>query len=515
MKRKPFVAPLGVALVVAAVAVLYWRDGQSPAHFLVKEADAYDAQNPLIQKMKRGDATLGEVVEGLGSVDKIKRRQAARAIFALRQHYIADVQAVVENGYKSSLPESNWDDDHSQAGRMQWAALRVLSTLRPSDKRVTKSAVEHIGFNWTPLHAGLNDAVNGNAATFVLVSSSTAALPLLPPIIAVAPLPKDKEYAKGKAMALLCALSVMDSATPTWLKHEAALAPNPKQRTGLSKAAVFLAPRLKPEPGFGRPDLVTYFTGWHYLESGGDDGYVESTDINSYKIPWDIAKELTSQEGLKKDPATAGMTKQATQLRLTMDLLKYAIAQRLNVDPDKESKRYKMLFPEEARMDAIRVLGCLRPLSGFAGQWVLWQRLRQLSFKGWIEDRPSEETAAIYRALGQIDIPAARTLVDRISSEWNEGQQRAAAFALGKVMGRYSIYFIKEEITQRQGWIKDTTDKNELATDTAELKRLQAMLKLGTEKKWFVGEYYGYNDPHAYDLIFPDEATKPEAVKTN
>ncbi len=227
-------------------------------------------------------------------------------------------------------------------------------------------------------------------------------------------------------------------------------------------------------------------------------------------VPWDAAAQLSDATQVKEEGRTRTVTEQAAgKIQRTIGLLRYGIAQRLARDASDRSKKYTP-YPPEAVPDAIAVLGCLRPVTGWSGPWILWQRLYAISRSHPIDEDNSPEVAACLRALGQIDIPAARLMVDRIASEWAPEQQRAATYALSKIMGRYSIDFITEAITQRQTHAADA-DKDEIQLDREQAKRLRAMLQLGKDKGWFQGEYYGYNNSHAYDLIFADEPPKASA----
>lgn len=447
------------------------------------------APDPLIQKLRANEVTVAALISGLSSSDATRRRQAAAAVVALRQHYIQSAQAVAERGYAGQVsPEGLWN------------ALQTLAALRPSDQAILALAAEHIDFAWTPLATSESQMALAYAAASLLVRGSTAALPVLSPAIGLRPVPDELEKLVSDDKPLACALAIMGPALPEWLGQEAGGGRG--NAATLRRAAQLLSADNSPRPVLQAYPHRTMFGSVNALQWGYDSADLEAIDPDKVSIRWDLADGLASIRPVARGGETLPEAAWAGRdMRRTIGLIAYGITMSLNVDPNIRTKQFHP-FPPEAQTDAIRVLGCLRPTDDYG---TTWDRLRRRSIKQPVEDDTSPDTAACLRALGQMDIPQARWMVMRTASEWSPRQQRAAAFVLGKMMGRYAIPLIEGELRYRRSLADAEKARKMKEAILVGIERLTAMLALGKEKKWFEGEFYGANDPHAYDLVFPDD----------
>lgn len=456
------------------------------------------ASNPLLLRMQRNELTVSVLLDELGSRELLQRRYAAEAIAALRNHYLVQAQAVAERGYAGHV-----------SSEAEWYALSTLGFLRPTQTAILSGAVDHISFVWTPGYMfGMRDG--GYAAAYLLVRGSFPALPILARHIPASPSLPNSRVPRGDEMQLASTACILGPAAVPWLRNKESLAQNIVQREGWESAVRFVS----AGPGAASSSDAFNFFGWlRSTDALGDrfyTGTLKDIDMATYKVKWDLAESLADNKIVTINTRTMSLCSYASdRIKTTLALLSYRISDRTSIDSTQRLPGSNP-YPVEVQVDAVRVLGYLRYVDSYYPPWTL---LRQLSHKEAIEDDSSDRVMASIRALGQIDMPAIQFLAGQISSEVGENQQRAATFALGKIAGRYAVFYIQDVIDDFQRGLAQ--DKDNQATDQTHIARLQAMLKLGQEKHWFEGDFYGVGDPHAYDLIFPDEAkpgnTQPPA----
>ncbi|MDQ2732644.1 MAG: hypothetical protein M3Y56_13380 [Armatimonadota bacterium] len=462
--------------------------------------------NTFIALAQHDQLSIGQLLDALASTDTHVRHQAAEAIVALRNHDIEAITRSIDNNPTVTNPNSM-----SERGKAAWNSFDALAYLRPSQSEALRVASRNILFHWQsavtdlPMPAGY-----AYRASAVLEQATLPALSTLLNILTKAAGPQGSEkpvLTSQQGAAFACVTTILGPATLPWLKESAMLAPDEQGRgaiqTVLDKARSFSEGRR-----VGQDDQkIGYLIDPDGLRDPFDTSELDRIDPQNFKVDWTAADKV-GDITIVHSGGNISIASQfaARQMKLTFALLSYNIAERLDPEDNSRQKSYKQ-FPPEAQLDALRVLGCLR----YRRPWVAWERLRRASLKRRVEEDSSEETAATLRTLGQIDIPAAQLLIARLGSELAEDQQRAAAFTLGKIMGRYSVPFIEASIRELQSGLSGD-DRIERQKDRTHINRLQAMLKLGQEKHWFEGDFYGVGDPHAYDLIFPDEA-KPAGVQ--
>lgn len=480
-------------------------------------------KNDVLVKMQRGELTLSDVIDGIGSPQSATRRQTALAVLALREHYIAGARVVAERRYAG------------KAGPLAAVnALQTLAWLRATDPAILRDAARHIGFNWTPpvsrglfsLHRtrsvsrracalGMCALGMPSRATFpaarLLVQAGFAALPALSEVIAVAPLPVAGQTPRDKSIALACAYLILGPATVSWLQEQSQIGTDAAQRDTLQAAARFLAAQ-PPSPG--SEEAAHESPEWLrdlQLEKGPDDGFsysdLKPALLKSYKIRWDAALALGDEKTQVKDRAMpqmdnsplAASTVARTEIERATRLLAINIIERLPAYIQKSSND-PLPFATEAQADAIRLIGAFRVMPQ-AAAWSLWDGLLKLSFSGDIDKKASEVAPAL-RALGQLGTPAATLLLGRMAHVSGSGSLRAATYELGHVLGRYSRDYLNNEIAALKR--KREAKGKPFETDSYENAYMTA-LQLGEANKWFEGPYYGSADPQAYAMLPPTQ----------
>lgn len=471
-------------------------------------------ESALVAKARRGDLALGDLIERLGAPYATTRRRAASAVLKLRDHYVAGARAVVERRYAG------------KAGPMAAAnALETLGFFRVSDAPILRGAAHHIGFSWTPTPSNSLFASphlrprSTFPAAKVLVRAGFAALPVLADVIATAPLPSADKPARGDAIALACAYTILGPATATWLQEEAAKSDGTR-RAALEDAAHFVTAQTASfEEGKLAQDQLPLWLSDLGLENVFDEsyGYEDRAPIplNTYKIRWDAAASLFDEKTLVKDRAMPGFdnaplpasTVARLEITRTMRLLTINIIERLPSYSEHGGNDYAP-FPLAAQTDAVRLVGALRLMPQVAA-WKMWQRLYKVSLTRPVDENISDDMSATLWALGQIGTPAAELLLGRIAHQSGPDSQRAATYGLSVVLGRYAPDCLNTEILRLQR-LREAKGQP-LQPDSYE-GSYAAMLKLGQEKHWFESQGYGFGNPNAYDLIFPkDEVNNSDA----
>lgn len=468
---------------------------------------AAPSPDALLAKAQHGDLTLSDLIERLGSPNLATRRQAALTVLALRDHYVAGAQAVVAHRYAG------------KAGPLAAVnALETLALLRVTDPAILRDAARHVGFNWTPppsnsmFSTPLRPHTTFPAAQ-VLVRAGFAALPTLADAIATAPLPTLDKPTRGDAISLACAYAILGPATADWLESEAATAPAPR-RAALEAAARFVAaPEAAAQDEESPQNQLPVWLSGLELEQVFDESYGYSdrapVPLNTYQIRWNAALALGDEKTMSQDRALPGFAHETLpastvarfEIARTMRLLAINISERLPSYSSHSSNDYAP-FPPVAQTDAVRLLGALRLLSQSAA-WKMWEQLHHVSFTRAVDEDTSQDMRDTLRALGQIGTPAGMLLMGRIAHQSGPNSQRAAAYGMGKVWGRYARDYLNTEILRLQR--AREAHGQPLQADSYESSYI-ATLQIGQEKQWFEGQYYGANDPHAYEPRFPSAA---------
>ncbi len=460
-----------------------------------------NVDNPSPPTKTNGMATVQSLVDGLGSKDARERYQTASAIINLRNHYQDEAkQLIVSKGDSGSYSSPR------QSGFI------LLQCLRPTSPDVAQIVSLYALVNFNPPHAGatgLGESSPVYSASDLLERMSLPALPSLAKLIAKSPVPSGDQTNDVRFVPLLRSLNILDPAAPLWLKNSAVEAVNNSERIALTKNAAYLKSHTN---NVGTRSFVApyYLSGRPQLEGGYNQPTINALSLNTIPIDWDALSQARVLDKKSSRDQQGALSSAVDAAVLTMQMIQYGIVQRLETNTNGRSKMYPPYTPE-ARIDAIRVLGALR--SDMA-PWVVWEQLqlRQMPTQQFVDWDKSENTYACIRALGQIDVPAVKMLTNDIANEWTVKSQRAATYALGRVLGRYSVPFIEREIAIRKQAARDDTDLHDQCL--TEVQRLESMLELGKEKKWFEGDYYGAHDPHAYDLVF-DTASAPAKMSQN
>ena len=444
-KTSRFVVAVSAAMALLTLGLhhIAFNQGQDPAKIKiapsVTKRPIPPPTNALLNKLKSGQVTVTMLVDGFDAEDIPKRRQAADAIVELRRHYIAELQRVVKRGYKSKM---------SKGG--QWEDLNALAITRPASPAIAEGAAQNIDFSWMPrIQFGWEHEARF-AATALAIRASTASLPALRDQIAASDLPTsraDPAYYNSKAkLSLLCALSILKAATPQWLDGQVNSAKTPEQKNRLQVASQLAKKELDPQKELGSSLLRGFGTAGS-LEVTFDPSDLAAMHPDSHKLKWNVVSK--NADG-KEIVATK-------EVELSLALIRYGMTQRLTLKNDDRDKNFQPYRPE-AQLDGLRVLGCLRAVEN-QSTWAIWQRLREISLGQSVADNEGEEVGACIRALGQIDIPAARLMLSRIAMEWAPDQQQAATFVLGKIMGRYAVPLLQAEIDKSHAMSQNPNDK--------------------------------------------------------
>ena len=455
---------------------------------------AQTEENPFLIKAKQNELTIGMLTDGLGSSDTQQRHQAAVAILSIRDHYLAAAKNVLLSDKISNTKNKNTAE-----------ALSVLSKLRSSDFE-SAQLISYFFYFDAENYFQSSDTSPYYPAADAIERMSLPALPILSGIISKAPVPNSATPPAVADVALLRTIAILGPATPQWLQHRSSLTLVPKQRKTLAKDALFLTASVGTRGISSSYGGAFYLVGRNLLEGGYDPEWYDSLSAKDFKIQWNLVEALNYNKAQSPNSSTQTDTDPIDEkVGLVLGFMQYIIVKRLEVVPVGHHSDYAA-YPPEAQLDAIRVLGDLR--SDYA-PWVIWERLCRRSMTVLLDQNNSDDTAACIKALGQIDIPAAKMLREEITTQLATEQQRAATYALGKVMGEYAIPYMQQEVAILQQAALDDKDLHDQYLK--QVKIVQSMLELGKEKGWFTGDYYGAHDPHAYDLVFDDA---PAPAKT-
>ncbi len=457
----------------------------------------------LLKRLKASQLTISELVNSLASSNADERGQAAAAIAALRTHYIDAAQQTATSG----LADKSKSD-------IAASAFDTLAFLRPSNLALLQEADQNI--NFSPRTSRSDEPSRGQEypAARLLIRASFAALPVLSKDLATETIQPGHALTQAEKLRLQCVAAILTTSAPAWLRSLAASerdAATQKSLLYCSKVISMTPPNAPgappPPPDASFPSgrgILTDFQEADAIDEELDTDDLDQIDANTYVIHWNAAAGLADGVHFGVDPpvppwpnARAAKTVIASHdIERTMALLSYAICLRLNTNI--KSKQPQIPFSEEAAVDAIRVVGNLR--STMLAPDVIWQHLRYTSLKHHLEDETLPASQASLTALGQIDVPATNFLVTRIGYELSAEQQRAAAFTLGKVLGKYAVSYLNDALILEQKNMAAETDQSYKPEFQDKITNLKIMLALGTEKGWFKGSLYGYGNADAYEL---------------
>lgn len=466
---------------------------------------AQNQANHWVDELKSGHLSVARLVNGLDSKQPVERRLAAQAIIELRDHYIdVSYQVAQASAKAANAPNANKIREIKLGvtgpGEQHWDALWTLAHLRPSSPAIIEAAQQDITFQWMPMiRLGWEHEVRFASAT-LLVSSSLAALPQLAQQMAQTDLTGQPEtidfYRNHASLSALCAYSFLETSAPQWLEQEAKDTNDADSKARLQQAARFVGQVAsdnpnKPSDAINRLRFFGSRVGIQ-LESSDED--LKPLRPERYPIKWNVIGYTPDKKPFVKEK----------DIEQSMALLKYAITQRLTLLNKERDSKYKA-FRAEACSNAVSVLGALRTIDR-RSQWVMWQHLQKLALHKPIPGNNDAQVTNCIRAFQQIDVPAANEMILLISwDETSPPQKETAAYVLGRIMGRYSVPMLQAEIDWYKANARGSHDKGERAEYQGLINQLEHALQIGKDKKWFEGDYYGKNDPHAYDLILADE----------
>ncbi len=421
-------------------------------------------------------------MQSIGSENVVERRQAAQVVIALRRKYISDALIAIKTGQQKQVEVTEIA-----------ASYQVLQSLRPSDQQTARTAADRITFQYIEPHGPRVTRIYSPIypAADLLVRMSLSALPVLASTMTSQP-KGTTQPANSTLASATCVISILGPATADWMSVSAQALNEPQSKILADFALSIRTRQIHP----GHLNFVPFEQGVGQLLTGGYDPDIYSLDTASQTINWHLGEDL-------EDKSKANEA--AIQINRTFQFIEICLLE--GIQSDRQRVKGYVAIPPAAQIDGVRLLGALR--SDMA-PWVIWDHLRQISMKTFVDKDGSEMTQTCIRSLAQIDIPAVSVLSKRIATEWANPQQRAATFALGKIMGRYAPAFIDQEISSYQDAAANDKDLHDQYLE--QVKRLKGMLELGKEKRWFTGDYYGAHDPHAYDLIFDDV---PAPAKAN
>ena len=228
-KRNRVLVALLVVTTIVAVIVMRNRSQLAYTHVPI------DTTNPFIVKLQNEEATVQMLVNALGSTNKTTRRQAARAIVALRQHYIEEVAQVVQEGYDKGLNGSSWPTLGSRIWWMPWKrvqtvfggtappevtvqirAMNLLAQMRPTDPLILRGAAQLTSFYFD---SGFNNALTiiSPPATEIIAGGSLSSLPILVQHATTEPR-ASKTFLQAPATA--CLSTVLGAMAAAWVKDQ-------------------------------------------------------------------------------------------------------------------------------------------------------------------------------------------------------------------------------------------------------------------------------------------------------
>lgn len=467
-----------------------------------------NSESVLLKQIKASQLTMGDLMDALSSSDSSRRKDAVVAILALRSHYMSDAAQIA---FSSSSKKADVASTSN--------ALKSLAYLRPDDPSLLLKADKNIDIaseagptrHTVAPFGGVEHPVAG-----LLVRASFAALPILRNDFRNNLIQSSHSLTEQQRLRLQCAAVILGPCAPYWFRTQAANESDPAIRQSMLYCLQIVSAKQTSHPGEPPPPpgpvsggSLEILRGFRY--TGELDEEIESSDLDQidpskYTIQWNVSSLLADDTHFATDrPVPPWPSERSSQsvvalheIERTISLLSYNICLRLNSDSNIKTKQKLVPFSTDAAIDAVRVLGLLR--SNSFAPYIIWQRLRQASMKTHIENDASTNVLVCVRALGQIDDPAANILASRVTAELSPDQQYAATYSLGKVLGRYAVPYIDNEIVLRQQSIKEATDQEYNSQYLDEIALLTKMMNSGKERGWFQGDLYGVGDPRAYDL---------------
>lgn len=473
----------------------------------------------LLKRLKASQLTVGQLVDSLASPNADERGQAVSAVAALRSHYID----VAQQAATSSLNDKSKSDVTANA-------FGTLAFLRPSNQTLLQEADRNISFSpklvpsYEPIFsqsAGPSEEPSRGQeypTARLLIRASFAALPALSKDFTTNTIQPGHALTQVQKLRLQCVAAILTTSAPMWFRDLAASEHDVATQKSLLYCSKIISITPPNPPGAPPPPpsanfshgrgILTDFQEADAVNEELDTDDLDQINANTYVIHWNAAAGLVDGINFGVDPPVPPWPNERAietviashDVERTMALLSYTICLRLNTDTNIKSKQPQIPFTEDAAVDAIRVIGNLRSVT--LAPYVVWQRLRRVSLKHHLENDTSPVTRASLTALGQIDVPATRLLTTRIGYELSPEQQRAAAYTIGVVMGKYAVPYLSDALMLEQTDMIAETNQGYKPEFQDRITNLKNMLALGEEKRWFGGDYYGAHDPHAYEIVF-------------
>ncbi len=402
----------------------------------------------LLIRLKASQLTIGQLVDSLASPNANERSQAAVAVAALRSHYIEAAQQAAT----SSLDDKSKSDVTTNA-------FDTLAFLRPSNQALLQEADQNISFSPSTSSStslrGEPLQEQGYPAARLLIRASFAALPILSKDFTTDIIQPGYALTQVQRLRLQCVAAILTTSAPMWLRDLAASEHDVVTQKSLLYCSKIISITPPNPPGAPPPPpsanfshgrgILTDFQDADAVNEELDTDDLDQIDPDKYIIRWNAAAGLADDVNFGVEPPLPPWSNERAvetviashDVERTMALLSYAICLHLNTDTNIKSKLPQIPFSEDAAVDAIRVVGNLR--SATLAPYVVWQHLRRVSLKYHLENDTSPVTRASLTALGQIDVPAASLLTARIDYEPSPERKRAATFALGRVLGKYTV----------------------------------------------------------------------------
>lgn len=512
-----------VGIVLLILVIFVERRNPHPASSRVNTQSSTSTSvannSVLLKRLKASQLTVGQLVDSLASPNADERGHAAAAVAALRSHYID----VAQQATILSLADKSRSDVTTNA-------FDTLAFLRPSNQTLLQEADRNISFSpnmgssYEPIFsqsAGPSDEPSGGQeypAARLLIRASFAALPALSKDFTTDIIQPGHSLTQAQRLRLQCVAAILTTSAPAWFRDLAASEHDAATQKSLLYCSKIISITPPNPPGAPPPPpsanfsngrgILTDFQEADAVNEELDTDDLDQINANTYVIHWNAAAGLADGINFGVDPPVPPWPNERAvetviashDVERTMALLSYTICLRLNTDTNIKSKQPQIPFTEDATVDAIRVVGNLRSVT--LAPYVVWQHLRRVSLKHHLEDDASPVARASLVALGQIDVPATRLLTTRIGYELSPEQQRAAAYTIGVVMGKYAVPYLSDALMLEQTDMIAETNQGYKPEFQDRITNLKNMLALGEEKRWFGGDYYGAHDPHAYEIVF-------------